>query len=316
LFLLVADVLQRMIKSDSILCHPLDGDAPCLVLQYANDTLVILRGGVAAVHRLKAILDMFAEATRLRINFHKSTVVPMAMGASEVAAVRDILGCKVEGFPQTYLGLPLSCVKLKIGDFNPLIAKIDKYLSGWRALLLSSGGRIVLLNAVLDALPVYAMGAMLLPPALIRAIDALRRAFLWNAAEKASGAKCLVAWESVCRSKEEGGLGIRSLAVQNECLQVKLLHRLHSRQNLPWASWVWRSLGGPIGSQRRDALAGPHWNYLAKLMPLYRGISFARVGDGVSTSFWLDRWVGDAAFCDLMPALFSHVAAPAARSAR
>jgi hypothetical protein len=64
----------------------------------------------------------------------------MAMEESEVAAVRGILGCKVEGFPQTYLGPPLSCVKLKIGDFNPLIAKIDKYLSGWRALLPSSGG--------------------------------------------------------------------------------------------------------------------------------------------------------------------------------
>jgi hypothetical protein len=102
------------------------------------------------------------------------------------------------------------------------------------------------------------MGAMPLPPTLIRAIDALRHAFLWNAAEKASGAKCLVAWDSVCRSKEVGGLGIRSLAVQNECLQVKLLHRLHSRQDLPWASLVWRSLSGPVGSQRHGAMAGPH----------------------------------------------------------
>jgi hypothetical protein len=62
--------------------------------------------------------------------------------------------------------------------FAPMIAKIDKYLAGWCALLLSSGGRIILLNAVLDALPAYAMGAVELPPRLLRAIDALRRAFL------------------------------------------------------------------------------------------------------------------------------------------
>jgi hypothetical protein len=42
----------------------------------------------------------------------------------------------------------------------------------------NSRGRIILLNAVLDALPAYAMGAMEPPPALLRAIDALRRAFL------------------------------------------------------------------------------------------------------------------------------------------
>jgi hypothetical protein len=88
------------------------------------------------------------------------------------------LGCRVEGFPQTYLGLPLTCDRLKLTHFAPLIDKIDRYLSGWRSLLLSPGGRIVLLNAVLDALPAYAMGAIELPPPLVQAIDALRRAFL------------------------------------------------------------------------------------------------------------------------------------------
>jgi hypothetical protein len=99
----------------------------------------------------------------------------------------------------------LSCDKLKLIHFSPLIAKIDKYLSGWCSLLLKAGGRIILLNAVLDALPAYAMGAMGLPPALLRAIDALRRAFLWNFEGKASGAKCLISWEQVCRPKCEGG---------------------------------------------------------------------------------------------------------------
>jgi hypothetical protein len=70
----------------------------------------------------------------------------------------------------------LSCDKLKLIHFSPLIAKIDKCLSGWCSPLLTDGGRIILLNAVLDALPTYAMGAMGLPPTLLRAIDALRRA--------------------------------------------------------------------------------------------------------------------------------------------
>jgi hypothetical protein len=81
-----------------------------------------------------------------------------------VGATQAALNCRVEGFPQTYLGLPLSAEKLRLAAFNPLIAKVDKYLSGWRALLLSIGGRLVLLNAVLDALPTFAMGALELPP--------------------------------------------------------------------------------------------------------------------------------------------------------
>jgi hypothetical protein len=102
------------------------------------------------------------------------------------------LGCRVEGFPQTYLGLPLTVGKLKLEHFSLLIARIDKYLSGWTAFLLSAGGRIVLLNAVLDALPTFAMGAVALPPALLQAIEGLRRVFLWNIKDRPSGAN--VSW--------------------------------------------------------------------------------------------------------------------------
>jgi hypothetical protein len=105
-----------------------------------------------------------------------------------VVLVRDALGCALETFPQNYLGLPLSCDKLNLAAFAPLIAKADRYLSRWRAVLLSAGGRLVLINAVLDALPTYAMAAMPLPPAVVKALDALRRAFLWAAAERVSGA--------------------------------------------------------------------------------------------------------------------------------
>lgn len=132
-----------------------------------------MRAGVAEAKRLKEILLQFSDATGLHINFHKSTLVPMHVEEEMLAAIQKCLGCHREGFPQTYLGLPHSADKLKIGDFAPLIAKIDKYVSGWVAMLLSYGGRIVLLNAVLDALPVYAMGAMELPPSLITTIDAL-----------------------------------------------------------------------------------------------------------------------------------------------
>jgi hypothetical protein len=59
------------------------------------------------------------------------------------------------------------------------------------------------------------------------------RAFLWAATERVSGAQRLVAWLDVCRPREEGGLGIRSLHVQNRCLLTKLLHRLHSGLDRP-----------------------------------------------------------------------------------
>jgi hypothetical protein len=88
LFLSVTDVLQEMIRQDPLMCHPLVDGAPCPMLQYADDTLIIMRSGVAAAERLKVLLDQFADATGLTTNFHKSTLVPMHTEPEEVVQIQ------------------------------------------------------------------------------------------------------------------------------------------------------------------------------------------------------------------------------------
>jgi len=107
-------------------------NASCPVLQYADDTLIVLKAAPGDVIRLKNLLDQFATATGLRINFHKSTIVPMNVDAADLPGLLDILGCRQDSFPQTYLGMPLSNVKLNLSAFTPLITRVDKYLSGCR----------------------------------------------------------------------------------------------------------------------------------------------------------------------------------------
>jgi hypothetical protein len=51
LFLIVADVLQQLVKCNSSLVrHPLVDDAPCPILQYADDTLIVARGERQDIH--------------------------------------------------------------------------------------------------------------------------------------------------------------------------------------------------------------------------------------------------------------------------
>jgi hypothetical protein len=52
LFLLVADVLQALIKADTGIRHPLT-DGRCLILQYADDTIMLVRADQEDVQRLK-----------------------------------------------------------------------------------------------------------------------------------------------------------------------------------------------------------------------------------------------------------------------
>jgi hypothetical protein len=136
----VADMLQQMVKQNGNIRHPAADGLPCPVLQYADDTLLLIKADVADVHALKEVLDLLSSLTGLEINFNKSTIVPMHTPAATVDDLQSILECQVGSFPQTYLGLPLSNEKLKLSSFSRLIAKTDKYLSGWQASLLNPMG--------------------------------------------------------------------------------------------------------------------------------------------------------------------------------
>ena len=139
----------------------------------------------------------------------------MNVEASLLQQCISILGCREEQFPQSYQGLLLSHEKLKLSSFTPMISNTNKYLAGWKASLLNTMGRAVLADSVLGNLLIYAMGALELPKGAIAALEGKHRTFVWTGDEKASGAKCLVAWEQVCVPKENGGLGLKNLSVQN-----------------------------------------------------------------------------------------------------
>jgi hypothetical protein len=120
---------------------------------------------------------------------------------------------------------------------------------------------------------------------------------------KASPASCLVAWIKVCAPKDLGGLGIRDMGIQNICLLLKLLHKLHCPEASAWSAWV--RARACISNLNGD-IHGGHWEVLRALLPLYQAITSVKLGDGMSCSFWRDVWLDDDALADVYPALFSH----------
>ena len=68
----------------------------------------------------------------------------------------------------------LSIRKLTKADLQPIVDKIADMLPGWKAALMSTAGRAVLVKAVLMAVPVYLLIALDVPKWLLRAIDKMR----------------------------------------------------------------------------------------------------------------------------------------------
>jgi hypothetical protein len=71
-----------------------------------------------------------------------------------------------------------------------------------------------------------------LPKAVIKQIDKFRKNCLWRGTNLNGGSRPKAAWEMVCTSKEEGGLGIINLELQNQALLMKNLDKFFNRKDI------------------------------------------------------------------------------------
>jgi hypothetical protein len=112
LFVLVADFLQATVNkvmTNEIL--KLSIDVGCtndfLIIQYADDTLLIMEACPRPLIALKALLNTFAESTGLKVNYSKSGIVPINISAQRLDHLASTFQCATGHLPFTYLGLPL-----------------------------------------------------------------------------------------------------------------------------------------------------------------------------------------------------------------
>ncbi|KAK1302939.1 hypothetical protein QJS10_CPB12g00805 [Acorus calamus] len=96
-----------------------------------------------------------------------------------------------------YLGLPLVNGRLTKEQWDPLIERFERILSDWKGKMLSWGGILTLLQAVLTNLPLYYLLVFRLSARVLHRIDQNRRRFLSQGGETDRKAPHMVDWESV-----------------------------------------------------------------------------------------------------------------------
>lgn len=138
---------------------------------------------------------------------------------------------------RSHVGLPLSLKKLTKEQIQPYINKIADRLLGWKANLLTKAGQKVVVQFVLTSMPTYLAMAVDLLPWAIKAVDKIRRGFLWCGSKDSKGGHCLVEWGRTCKPTELGDLGITDLQPMCWALRLRWLWLSKTEPDKPWAAF-------------------------------------------------------------------------------
>jgi hypothetical protein len=127
---------------------------------------------------------------------------------------------------------------------------------------------------------------------------------LWAKEEDSTSINALAAWNKVCRPRQQGGLGVKNLEIQNKALLMKQLHKFYERADTPWVKLVW-SLYGDHVPHTKMGKGSFWWRDIFSLVGDYRSITRSKIGNGTSVLFWKDFWQEETLLCDRFPRLFS-----------
>jgi hypothetical protein len=134
---------------------------------------------------------------------------------------------------------------------------------------------------------IYQLMALDIEPWFFKAVDRLRRGFLWAGKPEARGGCCLVAWHSICQPKALGGLGFHDLRKLNAALRARWLWFQRSGMDRPWTG-----ISFTVGP---EAAA------------IFKASIRMMLGDGSRTLFWDDPWVDGVQIECLAPDLIKMV---------
>ncbi|KAJ9539059.1 hypothetical protein OSB04_031792 [Centaurea solstitialis] len=272
---------QCILEAENFGYHHGCADIDLTHLCFADDLFVFTYGDVGSVEILKKALTLFGHRSGLSPNLLKS----------DGASLFDIWG------------VPLSPVSLKVAHYGCLVAKVKARLSNWKHKHLSFGGRKQLVISVLQSLQLYWMAVFGFPSAIVHEIEGLLRAFLWTQGDPVAG-RCRVAWETVCRPKEAGGLGFKRLSLWNQALIARNLWDIAMGRDTMWVQWVTtRYLRSSILWTTRPAhgwswTLRKMWNLRDRIRPFIRKV----IGNGSTTNAWEDTWLS----CGPLASLISY----------
>jgi hypothetical protein len=207
-------------------------------------------------------------------------------------AVKDAIEVQKEIINERYLGLRVHVGISKTNTFSYLKDRVWKRIQGWKEKYLSWAGKEVLIKAIAQAIPTFAMGCFDITKTLCDQISAMICRYWWNQQEGKHKIHW-TSWDVMIKPKKEGGLGFRDIHGFNMAMLCKQAWRLlHSPLSL--CSRILKAKYFPnstvLEAQPRSGMSYA-WRSILKGVDLLKQGLIWRVGHGADLNIWSDPWI-------------------------
>ena len=133
-------------------------------LLFADDSLVLMKADMINATSLRSVLDAYCANSGQLISEAKCSIFFSPNVDVEIKAqMCTELNIHTEAISEKYLGLPSMVGLDKSDSFVYLLERTIERLKGWKEKLLSIGAKEILLNAVIQSIPVFAMAVFKIP---------------------------------------------------------------------------------------------------------------------------------------------------------
>ena len=131
LFTLVADGLSRLMETGTKArfikgCRVGKDNIMISHLQFADDTVFFIDSEGPSFNNMTTLLGLFCEASGLKINMGKSTLLGLGVDDQFTSVIAESVGCGVGSWPISYLGMPLGGNPCSRIFWEPVITKVAK----------------------------------------------------------------------------------------------------------------------------------------------------------------------------------------------